>query len=101
MPVILDDPKFVIDETKAAAGEKTYGARCGVCHGGALKSGGAAPELRASPIPMDYESIRAVLQDGALISRGMPRYGEFSREQVAEIQHYIRREARKAKMEGR
>jgi hypothetical protein len=31
----------------------------------------------------------------------MPRYGEFSREQVAEIQHYIRREARKAKMEGR
>ncbi len=101
MPAIMDDPKFVIDEAKAVAGEKTYGARCGVCHGGALKSGGAAPDLRAAPIPMDYESLRAVLQDGALISRGMPRYAEFSREQVAEIQHYIRREARKAKAEGR
>jgi hypothetical protein len=42
-----------------------------------------------------------VLQDGALVSRGMPKYGEFSREQVAEIQHYIRREARKAKTGGR
>jgi quinohemoprotein ethanol dehydrogenase len=101
MPAIQDDPKFAIDEARAAAGEKTYGARCGVCHGGALKSGGAAPDLRASPIALDYESIRAVLQDGALVARGMPRYGEFSRDQVAEIQHYVRREARKAKAEGR
>ncbi len=99
-PPILDDVTFKIDPARATAGEKLYGARCGVCHGGALKSGGGAPDLRTSPIPLTFEGLWAVLHDGALVPRGMPRYGELNRDEVTGLLHYIRRESRKARTSG-
>ncbi len=101
MPPIVDDPGFAIDPAKAAAGEALYRARCTVCHGGALKSGGAAPDLRTSPIPLTFDGLWTVLHDGALVPRGMPRYAELNREQALSLQHYIRRESRAAKTGGR
>ncbi len=92
----VDDAAFVIDPAKAAAGAELYAQRCIICHGPAVKSGGAAPDLRKSPMPLDIDSLTAVLHDGALVPNGMPQFPEFTPAQIGTLQHYIRQQARAA-----
>ena len=92
----LDDPDFEVDPELAASGAAVFGQHCAICHGGGLNAGGAAPDLRKAGTPLTFEGISMVVQDGALVPNGMPQFGEFSDEQVAALQHYIRREARAA-----
>jgi quinohemoprotein ethanol dehydrogenase len=90
----IDDPAFVVEPAKAAIGQAVTGAQCGLCHGVALASGGTAPDLRKSPIPLSFEALSAVLHDGALVPAGMPQYAEFTPQQIEGIQHFIRQRAR-------
>ena len=46
------------------------------------------------------DDLWAVLHDGALLERGMPRYEAFSRKQVNQIHAFIRAGARKARAVG-
>jgi quinohemoprotein ethanol dehydrogenase len=55
-----------------------------------VKSGGGAPDLRASSLPLDPMAFSAVLHEGALQSRGMPRFAEFSPQQLEQLRSYIR-----------
>lgn len=91
---IQDEPAFVIDAAKATAGETIYGQRCAICHGGGALSGGAAPHLLRSAIPLDRDSLTAVLHEGLLVDRGMPKFEELSTQEIEALQHYIRSRAR-------
>ncbi len=91
----LDDPNLEINPTDAEAGGK-LARRCWGCHGGNLQAAGTAPDLRESPIALDSRSFWAVVHDGALIQNGMPKFDNFTHDQVNQIQAYIRTLARQA-----
>jgi quinohemoprotein ethanol dehydrogenase len=78
------------DPLVIAAGGALYNQECVVCHGPNVKSGGGAPDLRASSLPLDPMAFSAVLHEGALQSRGMPRFAEFSPQQLEQLRSYIR-----------
>jgi len=61
-----------------------------VCHGVDVIAAGQAPDLRASPIPLDSAAFTAVVKDGALVSNGMPRFEEFSASQMDDLRQYLR-----------
>jgi quinohemoprotein ethanol dehydrogenase len=92
----VEDPGFTVDPAKAAVGAAIVNSQCLLCHGPALNSGGTAPDLRASPLVTSKEALSAVLHDGILVPRGMPRFEEFTPEQIEGLQHYIRQRAREA-----
>ena len=90
----LEDETFTPDPAKAAQGEKLFGDyACRACHGSDAISGGGAPDLRASAIPLNAQAFRSVVRDGALVTAGMPRFSEFSPAQVEAIRHYVRKRA--------
>jgi quinohemoprotein ethanol dehydrogenase len=93
---ILDNPDFVVDPGKAEIGQAVALTQCHLCHGAALISGGTAPDLRRSSVPLSLEALTAVLRDGALLANGMPRYEELSLAQIEGIQHFIRQRARES-----
>lgn len=95
MPV-LDDPEFAIDSAKVAAGAAVYNSSCVVCHGVGVAAGGAAPDLRQSAIPLDEQAFRAVVHDGAFMSRGMGKFANLSDDDLTNLRHLIRQRARDA-----
>jgi quinohemoprotein ethanol dehydrogenase len=86
----------VLNDAEVKAGEALFHSfGCNGCHGGGLQSAGApAPDLRESGIAMDKDALWQVLHDGALLSKGMPQFGFFTRQQVDQIHTYIRWGAR-------
>jgi quinohemoprotein ethanol dehydrogenase len=93
--VPLEAAQFKVDPAKVKAGEGQY-PRCVLCHGMGVVSGGAAPDLRASPVPLSAEAFNHIVHDGALVARGMPRFAELSDEQLDSIRHFLRQQARDA-----
>jgi quinohemoprotein ethanol dehydrogenase len=91
-----DDPKFMLDAKLAQAGAKPFAVRCVICHGPGAVSGGGAPDLRRSQIPLSIDSLNAVVREGALVQNGMPKFGEMTPAELLSIQHYIRQQARAA-----
>jgi quinohemoprotein ethanol dehydrogenase len=57
-------------------------------------TGSPGPDLRESQIALDPDALWSVLHDGALLEKGMPRYPDFTREQVNQLYAYIRSTAR-------
>jgi quinohemoprotein ethanol dehydrogenase len=86
-------PKFKLDQKRALAGVHDY-LRCIVCHGAGVVAGGNAPDLRASPIPLNKESFATVVRGGSLVARGMPQFAELTDDQLENLRHYIRGKAR-------
>lgn len=91
---VIDIPDFKIDPATAAAGATVYGQRCSICHGANGVSGGAAPDLLQSGVPVDTDSFKSVLHDGVLRERGMPRFEELTDADIAGLEHYFRQRAR-------
>lgn len=91
--VVLKDPSFVVDATLAEKGKPIYAKNCVICHGIAAVAGGAAPDLRASVVPLAGPAFKAIVQGGALESRGMPKFAELSDEELDAMRHYIRERA--------
>jgi quinohemoprotein ethanol dehydrogenase len=92
-PQPLEAPDFEIDAELARQGELEFGACLG-CHGLGALAAGMAPDLRASPIPLDKEGFAAVVRDGSLVARGMPAHPHLADAQLEALQHYIRQRAR-------
>lgn len=88
------EPKEELHDAVVARGVALYGARCFYCHGLAVVSGGGAPDLRISRIPLDPHAFAAVVQGGALESQGMPRFGKLTKKDLEAIREYIRYRAR-------
>ena len=97
-PDILDDGKLVIDEAAVTNGAHIYATNmCAMCHGvGTITVGGQAPDLRRSGIALSPEALGGYLRSDALVQYGMPKYPEFTDEQVNALYMYIRAEARVA-----
>ena len=80
---------------KAPDGHQVFKLHCVLCHGAGAVSGGYAPDLRASTIPL-YEDALADVMGGSRQMAGMPRFTELTASDRKALQHYIRREARAA-----
>ena len=93
--VPVDIPGFRPDEDKVKRGEHLFDNNCNYCHGTDALSGGAAPDLRASPLAANRQKLGDILLNGALQVRGMPQYPDFSNDDVDSIYHYLRWRARK------
>jgi quinohemoprotein ethanol dehydrogenase len=91
----VDDPKLQFGAADVAAGHTLYMA-CALCHGRDLVAVGSAPDLRESQAALDPEAFYAIVHDGALLQKGMPRFDMLSREQVRQVWSYIRAGARQA-----
>ena len=93
----VDDASIAVDPAKAQAGKALFLA-CMLCHGRDVVSAGSpGPDLRESALAMDPVAFRNIVKGGALIERGMPRYDFLTDEQVTQLYHYVRQEARRAK----
>jgi len=92
----LDDPSYKLDPGKVATGAQLYGMNCLNCHGTDLISAGSpAPDLRESAIVLDADAFRQVVKEGALLSKGMPRWPGLTDDQLDAIRAYVRAGARK------
>jgi quinohemoprotein ethanol dehydrogenase len=86
-------PNFVLNDEQASRGANEYRV-CAACHGRGVISGGMAPDLRASPIPLVKEVFEEVVRKGAKTNMGMPAFPDMTDEQLSSIMHYIRQQAR-------
>jgi quinohemoprotein ethanol dehydrogenase len=93
----LDDPSVQINAADVTAGRAQFNLMCGTCHGLELHSTGyPGPDLRESTIALNEKAVWAVVHEGTLIERGMPKYAMLQEEQVRQIYQYIRASAREA-----
>jgi quinohemoprotein ethanol dehydrogenase len=93
--VPIDIPEFHLDEDKVKRGEHLFDNNCNYCHGTDALSGGQAPDLRASPLAADRKTLGKIVLGGASELQGMPKYPDFSDDDVDALYHYIRWRARK------
>jgi quinohemoprotein ethanol dehydrogenase len=93
--VPLDIPEFRPNDEKVRRGEHLFDTNCNYCHGTDALSGGQAPDLRASPLAADRKTLNQIVLNGILQLQGMPKYRDFSDQDVDAIYHYIRWRARK------
>lgn len=91
----IDIPGFRPDDEKVRRGEHLFDNNCNYCHGTDALSGGQAPDLRASPLAADRKTLGEIVLNGILQLQGMPKYPDFSDQDVDAIYHYIRWRARK------
>jgi quinohemoprotein ethanol dehydrogenase len=89
----LSSDRLKPDPALAKTGAALFGTHCMTCHGAAAVAGGAAPDLRASSIPLDPGAFQAVVQGGGLRSHGMPQFNDLSDEELLALRHYIRAQA--------
>ena len=93
-PLIKDD--FKVDPLVAEQGSHLFLKNCVTCHGGGAVSGGYAPDLRASPIPLFLDGLREVVVSGVRKKAGMPAFRELTDSDLVALQHYFRRQANKS-----
>ncbi len=88
----LDGPDMDVDEALAKQGAERYSA-CQWCHGAGAVSGGMAPDLRASTVPLDAAKFTTIVKGGVEL-RGMPKFEELSAGDLESLRHFIRARAR-------
>lgn len=89
----LASGNFKPNSALVAKGGAIFNNDCMTCHGvGAVASGGA-PDLRASPVPLDRDAFAAVVKKGGLLDQGMPKFGMLSDADLAALRNYIRQQA--------
>ena len=86
------DDGYKPDPAREKRGEELF-VHCLACHGGGAVSGGGAPDLRGSAVPLSVEAFAAIVRDGGLVPAGMPGFGEFSEADLADLRQYIRSRA--------
>ena len=79
----VDPPDFKIDSALAG-------------HGGGAVSGGPTPDLRESPLAASHAALKEVLVNGARLANGMPKFAEYTDEDVDGLMHYICQRARES-----
>jgi quinohemoprotein ethanol dehydrogenase len=99
-PEPVDDAAFKINDTLADKGMNLYW-QCFSCHGADVVAKGMAPDLRASPIAMQYEAFREVVKNGAKLHMGMPVFPDFTDDELRALMHFIRKSARSSMSDER
>ncbi|MDB5717261.1 MAG: qgdA 1 [Sphingomonas bacterium] len=92
---VPEPPIVPATPARIASGAVTFGTYCAGCHGFGAISGHVTPDLRRSGMIQDAEAFRAVVQDGALLAAGMPKFGkEIPAQEVEAIRAFLASEAR-------
>jgi len=91
--VAAEDPGYAPEPALAGVGAVIYARRCAVCHGVNAIAAGQAPDLRASPVPPAAEAFATIVQGGALVENGMPKFEELGPNELAGLRAYIRGKA--------
>lgn len=84
------DPAFKSDAAAEARGSMVYNTRCVVCHGGGVAAAGTAPDLRTSGAILSADSFNSIVHDGALVSQGMPQFGELTDAERNDLRQFLR-----------
>ncbi len=93
----LPDPDFKPEPERVMAGAMAYANNaCLVCHGMNAIGGGAAPDLRFSPMILSADAFRVVVKEGVLKPRGMPPSPHIADEVLEQMRHYLRMRALQA-----
>lgn len=101
-PIAPHEHQEALDPALVAEGEGLFGTySCRSCHGSAAISGGGAPDLRAAASPTNPAVFRTIIRTGILVPRGMPKYPEFSDQQIEAIRQYVRHRAQEDLALGR
>jgi quinohemoprotein ethanol dehydrogenase len=58
------------------AGMRVFHTFCAACHGPAAIGGGTIPDLRTAE-PAVYDALPEIVLEGALLAKGMPRFGKW------------------------
>jgi quinohemoprotein ethanol dehydrogenase len=95
----VEDADFIAPAEENMAGLLTYARRCAICHGVDLIAAGQAPDLRSSTVILADQPFAAVVRDGLLQSRGMPRFEELTDQALKDLRDYIRNGAAKWRLE--
>lgn len=66
-----------------------------------MMAGGAALDLCKSGVPLDAETFKSVVHDGALMARGMGSFGQLTDAELEGLRHYIRQRARETAPKGK
>jgi quinohemoprotein ethanol dehydrogenase len=90
-PIVPAD--FKVDDGLADKGRAVYVSHCLMCHGSGAVSGGAAPDLRASPIVLEPSAMKAVVNGGGRVPLGMPQFKDLSDGDLEAVRHFVRRQA--------
>lgn len=91
-----DSSTLALDPVLAKKGHRVFERYCAGCHGT-----GVVPDLRYSNIPLNAETWKTVVNDGALQSKGMVGFSkELSLDEIKSIRHYIIDRSRYAKTIG-
>jgi quinohemoprotein ethanol dehydrogenase len=93
---IIDEPGVQLDPKVVEMGSKAFGSSCLVCHGPGAIAGGAAPDLRASPLALSKDGFKAVVHDGGLVPKGMPKFDELTDDQLEALRTFVRFRAQDA-----
>ena len=88
-PKAIVDTSFKIDLALAKKGRDLYW-RCFNCHGANAMAKGMAPDLRASPIPLNKSLFKSIVHDGIKMNMGMPVYDELTDDDLEALRHFIR-----------
>jgi len=92
-----EDPDYSADPGRTQRGFMLFATRsCLVCHGWNAVGGGAAPDLRYSPVITDANAFKAVVKGGALKPNGMPQFEQFTDQELEDLRFYLRTRAQQA-----
>lgn len=87
------DPGYRAAPALEAKGAHLFTRTCHLCHGGEAVSGGSAPDLRASQVPLSSDAFASVVRGGALAVNGMPKMADLSNDDLDALRQYIRSRA--------
>lgn len=93
-PEFAVDPEFRAVDSRVEKGGLLYAGYCLGCHGFAAVAGGAAPDLRRSGAILSIQAFEDIVREGALEARGMPRFSEFTDDQLGDVRHYLQFQTR-------
>jgi quinohemoprotein ethanol dehydrogenase len=89
----FEDASYQPDASAGTEGLVTFARHCATCHGVAAIAKGAAPDLRGSPAVASADAFSSIVRGGALVPRGMPRFEEFTDQDIAALRGYLRSRA--------
>jgi len=92
-PVPVYDPNVRLNAKAGGSGGTAFATHCAGCHGPDAAAGGAAPDLRSSAVILSEAAFREIVQGGALVQRGMPRFEEMTDDELEGIRDYLRSKA--------
>ena len=96
MPARVSPPDEFGSEEQLTAGGGLYMRYCAVCHGVAVISGGAIPDLRHTAMTSSAEAFQSIVLEGAYLDKGMASFAEvLSPEDAEAVRAYIVMEANK------